>query len=313
MPGAWADGLALLVPAYFEPASGLWGTLANAAARAPLIAIANLFNGPGSSMTPRADYVAAIRGVRIAGGQVIGYVYTQYGKRPLAAVKDDMRRWHELYPLDGFFVDEMSNDPSAPLLAYYAELLRYARELRSTYRVIGNPGTNTDELYLLRQTADVLVIFENHSGYATFSPSAWTRRYTPPQFGNLVYSIPSAEQMTNCVNLAINKRAGLLYVTDDSGANPWDSLPSYWAAEVSLFQSVNGAAAGRVSSRLNMKFADDITFNLEGQGAVGRYILEGASPLGNWQPLSTNLTITGTSIWQILNLPSDRFFRLRQE
>ena len=36
--------------------------------------------------------------------------------------------------------------------------MNYARELRPTYRVVGNPGTNTDESYLLRQAADGLVI-----------------------------------------------------------------------------------------------------------------------------------------------------------
>jgi hypothetical protein len=52
---------------------------------------------------------------------------------------------------------------------------------------------------------------------------------------------------------------------------------------------------------------------LGASGAVGRYVLEAASPLGQWQVLSTNLTNTGTSVWQILNVPPNRFFRLRQD
>src|SRR4051812_19038203 len=84
-----ADGIALLIPAYFEPASGHWKELAAAASRVPLMAIANIFNGPGTGTKARADYFQAIQSVRNAGGQVIGYVYTQYGKRAIDTVKSD--------------------------------------------------------------------------------------------------------------------------------------------------------------------------------------------------------------------------------
>src|SRR5687767_11021555 len=106
---ARADGVAALVPAYFSPATGYWNDLAQAARRVPLVAIANIFNGPGSDTEPRADYLQAIRSVRDAGGQVIGYVYTQYGERAAEVVQNDIQRWRELYPLDGFFIDEMAN------------------------------------------------------------------------------------------------------------------------------------------------------------------------------------------------------------
>src|SRR5687768_7473980 len=76
-----AEGIALLVPAYFGPSSGNWEQLSQAAARVPLVAIANIFNGPGTDTTPRADYVRVMKSVRDAGGQVIVYVYSQYGSR----------------------------------------------------------------------------------------------------------------------------------------------------------------------------------------------------------------------------------------
>src|SRR3954469_9580727 len=176
-----SEGIALLVPAYFAPSSGNWNQLATAAQRVPLIAIANIFNGPGNA-TPRADYVQAMQAVRDAGGQVVGYVYSQYGARAADVVKADMLRWHELYPLDGFFVDEMANTPNVALFDYYAGLTGYARSLKAEYQVIGNPGTNTEEAYRIRNTADVLTIFEGDSSYANFAPAAWTQKYPAYQF-----------------------------------------------------------------------------------------------------------------------------------
>src|SRR2546430_13151201 len=90
-----AAGVALLVPAYFNPSSGYWDQLSYAARRVPLVAIANIFNGPGTDAAPRADYVRAMQSVRDAGGQVIGYVYSQYGSRAADTVKADMLRWHQ--------------------------------------------------------------------------------------------------------------------------------------------------------------------------------------------------------------------------
>ena len=312
-PGIWAEGMALLVPAYFDPGQGRWPAVASAAQRVPLVAIANVNNGPGSGLTARPDYAKALSDLRAAGGQVVGYVYTQYGQRAVEAVKADMQRWHQLYPLDGFFVDEMANSPSPTLLKYYAALLLYARELNPAYRVIANPGTNTDESYLKQSTADVLVIFENDAGYANFAPAAWTKKYPPSAFGHLAYAIATADQMTNVVQLAAARRAGFIYVTDDSGANPWDTLPSYWGAEVSLVEGVNRAAAATAAAKLALQVDRGPGLTLSARGAVGRYILEAAAPLGDWQPLSTNLTNTGTSVWHLLNVPPNRFFRVRQE
>ncbi len=312
-PLALGEGLALLVPAYFEPKSGEWERLAEAARRVPLVAIANIFNGPGGPEAPRPEYVQAMRGVRDAGGQVIAYVYTQYGKRASEVVKSDMGRWHEGYPIDGFFVDEMANDLTTASLEYYAQLQRYARELHPRYQVVGNPGTNTEEAYLKRPAADVVVIFEHHTGYPEFVPAAWTKRYPRTQFGHLTYAVPSTEVMTNFVHLAATRRAGFIYVTDDSGNNPWDTLPSYWEAELATLEQLNQAAAQSVRAQLSLSKATGPILSLVGQGAVGRHVLESSSPLGDWRAVQTNLTNTGTSTWQILNLPPNRFFRMRQD
>jgi hypothetical protein len=139
------------------------------------------------------------------------------------------------------------------------------------------------------------------------------KKYPEPQFAHLTYAVAGAERMTNFVQLAVQRHAGFIYVTDDGGSNPWDTLPSYWEAEVGLIESLNQAAAERLQSRLFLTRETSPTFRLEGRGSTGRYVLEAASPLGDWQALSTNLTNTGTSVWHVLNLSPNRFFRLKQD
>src|SRR6185369_11580988 len=65
---AWqALGLGVLVPAYFDPATGsAWDSLNQAAQRVPLIAIMNPNNGPSTSSD--AAYRRALSALRNAGG-----------------------------------------------------------------------------------------------------------------------------------------------------------------------------------------------------------------------------------------------------
>ena len=311
LAGARAAGIALLVPAYFSPSSGYWDQLALAAPRVPLVAIANIFNGPGTDSTPRADYVRVMNSVRDAGGQVIGYVYSQYGARSADIVKNDMLRWHQNYPLDGFFVDEMSNVANTGIFDYYASLANYARSLKPQYQVVGNPGTNTEEAYRIRNTADVLMIFEG-SNYTNFAPAAWTQKYLPYQFAHLLYGITSANAMQTNLNLAVTRRAGYIYITDDVLPNPWDRLPTYWAEEVAAIESLNRAAARQVLTNLTInKTGNEAT--ISSNGATGLYILE-TSFHGEWTSLATNLTPNGAINWSITNLtiPPNRIFRTRQ-
>jgi hypothetical protein len=308
-----AAGIALLVPAYFNPSSGYWNQLSTAAQRAPLVAIANIFNGPGTDATPRSDYVQALRSVRASGGQVIGYVYSQYGARAADTVKADMLKWHQFYPIDGFFIDEMANSPTTALLDYYAGLAMYARSLKAQYQLIANPGANTAEAYRTRNTADVLTIFEGDSSYATFTPSSWTQNYPPYQFANLVYGIASADTMKTNLNLAISRKAGFIYVTDDVLPNPWDQLPSYWSDEVAAIEALNQAAARQVLTNLTITKAQPNTAAVTSRGATGLYILETGFP-GQWTAIATNLTATGSVDWQITNISilPNRMFRTRQ-
>lgn len=230
-----AHAMDILVPAYFYPAgpNNFWDDLAASAPDVGITAILNPNNGPGASQDP--NYVAAVGDFQSAGGTVIGYVYTQYGARDLATVKADIDAHVSQYGVDGIFIDEMSN--LAGDLAYYEELYDYIKTLSADYTVIGNPGTHTLESYL--NVTDVLVTFENpYATYPGYTPDAWTASYDASQFAHLVYNVPDAGAMQAVIDQAASQNVGYLYVTNDAGANPWNTLPPYWTSEVTAIASV---------------------------------------------------------------------------
>lgn len=233
-----AAGVELLVPAYFYPKTRPgddWHRLTAAAAKVSVTAILNPASGPG----PRADpnYTRVVTAFRKAGGRVLGYVHTSYGKRPLAAVLADIDAYRAFYPLDGLFIDEMADADDAALYAYYASVYAHVKKANAGLRVVGNPGatTTTQGAYFAHKTADALVIFEGtYTHYPRFTPFPWTRDYPTSALGQIIDEVPS-DQWKPVFARARVLRAGLLYVTDaKSVPNPYAGLPGYWDALVAL-------------------------------------------------------------------------------
>ena len=287
-----AEPLGIMVPAYFYPTpGGLWDSLSNVAVRVPLVAIPNPNNGPDTSQNP--DYVAAVNAVRSAGGKVIGYVYTSYTARPLAQVQADIDRHLAFYAADGFFIDEMTDDALTNHLDYYAAIFQYVKAKGAQFTVVGNPGTNTEEDYFTRPTADALVIFEDNTGYAGFTPSGWVTNHPARQFVHLPYNVTNATTMSNYVSLAVARNAGWIYVTNDKGANPWDTLPAYWESEISLVQSINQSAP---STRLALTGMTNRIPSLQISGAPGMYEVQATSNFATWFQVGTvNLSVAETN------------------
>lgn len=234
--------LEVLVPAYFYPVTGSpWNDLNTAAARVPLTAIMNPGNGPGAQID--SNYSQVVNNLRSAGGRVLGYVYTSYAVRPLEDVFADIDRYRQWYPIDGIFVDEMSNSGAATYLDYYQQLYTHIKDVNGNWEVMGNPGTHTQEVYLSRPLADKLIVTEWFGNeYAGYVPSAWNYRYPATKIVHLVHTEPSADQMRVDLDLALERNAGAIYITDDVLANPWDRLPSYWEAKISAIESINAQA-----------------------------------------------------------------------
>ncbi len=267
-----------LVPAYFYPSGNpYWGTLTTSAAATGVNAILNPNSGPGTSADP--NYVTAVNNLRAAGGHVFGYVHTSYGARALGTVEAEIDSYVNFYAVDGIFIDEMSNDNNAAHLTYYATVYNYVKSKNPVFRVIGNPGTNTQEAYLTRPTADVLVIFEDTaSNYAAFAPSAWVSNYTPDHFAHIIHSEPSAASLARDLGLAALRNAGLVYVTNDVLSNPYDTLPPYWtqeAAAIALAGAVQTAddgdpsfgTVGTWTSFTGQGFRNTVRFAAAGSGA----------------------------------------------
>lgn len=231
-----AHALELLVPAYFYPVDEgvtYWQTLADAAPDVAITAILNPDSGPGAAFD--SDYAAVANAFQAAGGRLIGYVYTGYGARSEAVVKAEIDRYYAQYGVDGIFLDEVSN--LAQHLGYYQSLHAYIKGGFARNHIVANPGTQTPEAWLA--TADVLVTFESPAAeYAGYEPDAWTASQDATRFAHLVYDVADADAMRVVIDTARAHNVGHVYVTDDRGDNPWDTLPTYFAAETAYAAAV---------------------------------------------------------------------------
>lgn len=237
-----AHAVNILLPAYFYPSSdpnqSFWDEMTAAAGQVGITAIMNPANGPGSSAN--SDYTTAVDAFRAAGGKVVGYAHTSYGVRSQAEVLSEVASYASFYNIDGIFLDEMSNKSGD--LAYYQSLYSSIKSTNPGYRIFGNPGTNTLESYLT--AADVLVTFENQTGYDTYTPDTWTNNYTADHFAHLLYNVTDEAAMLANVALAADRNVDYLYITNDTQPNPWDTLPHYWNAEVSAISAVPEPSSG---------------------------------------------------------------------
>lgn len=231
--------ITLFVPAYFYPAGeGLkdWERLISAAEQVPITAIVNPASGPGERADP--NYVKIVTRLRRAGATAIGYVSTQYAKRPIQEAKGDVDRWRRMYPMiGGIFFDEQASD--AAQASYYRELFMHARGKIKRAFVASNPGVPCDAAYFESSPPDAICVFEHHKGFESFSPPAeWGERLRR-RCAALPYEASDAEQMRERLRRAAHLRLGHFYATDDNGANPWDRLPVYWEEEVAAVRKAN--------------------------------------------------------------------------
>ena len=265
-----ADGPGLLVPAYFRPGEkGNWDRLVEVAKRrVPVIAVINPEVGPGPEMD--AAYTRAIKDLKKAGGKVVGYVFTKKGLRNQAHVMEDITRYHEFYPdLDGLFIDQMptaetfrelDNRKPSPLRAqfariggskagkasvggsarktmidYYYRVWLHAKALKAEWLVIGNPGGYPDEQFFNEKTADMFVTYAGYDGYDAYQTPAWLKGAKSKETAHLVYDVSFADDMRRRFSQAKAHGVKWIYITDDGGGNPWDTLPAYWNEEVAQF------------------------------------------------------------------------------
>ncbi len=242
-------GLEILYPLYnypnwYDAQTYIWNDIANAGDQVNITAIINPANGPGSSGDPNADYLYGLSDLMAGGVNLLGYVFTDYGNRPLADVKADIDKYYTDYvfsagvTVSGMFFDQAATASDQALFDYYAELYTYAKSYAEFNTVVLNHGINTSEAYT--QYSDINIIYEdNYANWLTYTPDAYLSAYAADQFGALVHSTSSADDMANAIDLALARGIGNLFITDDLLSNPWDNLPSYWNQEVDYIASIS--------------------------------------------------------------------------
>jgi hypothetical protein len=230
-------GQILAIPSYVQPGDAVWEDWQNA--KSVGIMIVNLNNGDDVKFYP--DVLAAVQKTQKKGISVLAYTYTGYGARDPQVVKSKVKAAFDNYHVDGIFFDEAPTSCEAPSpyakdnLEYYRQLTDYARNFEGPDITVLNPGTQPAIDCGWMSIASILVTFEDatYAAYKdTYVDYAWMHVYGRERFWHLIYSVPGESEMKKTLELARQRRAGWVYVTDDGpDGNPWDDLPSYWAAE----------------------------------------------------------------------------------
>jgi Spherulation-specific family 4 len=232
--------LQFLVPLYVYPqlvnGQSNWLPLVEAAKKVPVVAIINPNSGPGGK--PNSDYAQGLKILQQGGVKTIGYVATNYGKRSIDQVKADVDVYNTHFGVQGIFLDEGASDKA--YLNHYAEIYRYIKSKKRLQQVVINPGNQIDEAYLSKPVADQAVVFENTGKeWPGYRASSYLKKYAPQRFAMMLHHVTDRDQLKSYIDLAVQRNVGYLYITNDADSNPWDSLPSYWQAEVEMVRSKN--------------------------------------------------------------------------
>lgn len=231
--GSAAPCPGVVVPAYFAPRSTAAWTAVASSRRAVSWVIVNPQNGPGPAPLP--GYRRLVDRLRRAGERVLGYVPTRQGRigaaRPLAAVA----RYRKWYGVRNAFFDEAPSGPGPEPL--YRRLVA-AVHAQHGFAVL-NPGTVPATGYF--RFADAVVTFESTAArYERTSRRPRSLAGIPARkIWNIVLQAPP-NALARVMEVAADRRAGGLYVTDEGPPNPYDHLPSYWPSEVRGVASCGG-------------------------------------------------------------------------
>ena len=198
--------------------------------------VLNVYNGPG--LVPYGANTYPLARAHRAGIRVLGYVYTSDGKRPLADVEHDVALWQRWYPVDGFFIDNVTATPAE--FTYYLRLDDYIRTTdRRAWIMLNIPAPAREDLRL----GNVMNVYEGPAKrFVRFVPRSWMHDYSANRFGSIVYGVaPNA--LGSVLRLIQSRNIANVYITDRTfSAGPYFKLPSYFAREAMTLRS--GGCAG---------------------------------------------------------------------
>ncbi len=215
---------AAFVPAFFYGA-GIW-TQAAHSEPAPKVMILDI-SGMGAGTAAEPHFQSVVRQAKEAGVTILGYSSTAFGVRPLSQIEADVRNYKAWYGVTDIFLDEVRGVGSQ--LPYYRTLSSYIHGINHGSSIWLNPGNYPEEGYM--SVGNVVMAFEGpYTSYTGIHVPSWAYRYSPSRFANTIYAT-AGSQVHNAISLSRSRNAGYVYVTNRSGANPYDGLPSYWASE----------------------------------------------------------------------------------
>ncbi|MHB8702229.1 MAG: spherulation-specific family 4 protein [Nitrososphaerales archaeon] len=226
------------IPMYFYPGPQ-WANVSLAKAAVGTIVI-NPDSGPGNQPDP--NYASAVKAAQANKIKVLGYVPTTYanGTVSLKQAMIWVNHYYYWYHVNGIYFDQVNSSCAPKALKYYTSLYDHVKAKPRGAIVVLSPGTSTGSCYY--NISDILVTFEgNYTTYVNnYVAASWTAGLPKSHFWHIIYAAPSELDMENAVNLAVTRGADWVYVTDlgGSGANPYDSLPTYFTQEASYATSL---------------------------------------------------------------------------
>lgn len=193
--------------------------------------VINVNDGPGTAVN--SAYTTLISRLRSANIIVLGFVPTNYGNNSLSSVQAQVSSWKSFYPsLNGIFFGGMSNQTTKQ--SYYQSLQTYAKTTKAFTATMGDAGTIVPTAFLNGGTFDTVITYE---GAGVPNPTLYAQydTYANNNIGLLPYGIATlnAEWLGQ-----VNAYVGWVYMTNDGGDNPWDTLPAYFDNLVSTLNQI---------------------------------------------------------------------------
>jgi Spherulation-specific family 4 len=177
---------------------------------------------------------------------VLGYVYTDYGRRSIASIEQDIDHWYRFYPgeIAGIFFDQTSDAQPGTTIsnsAFYQTLASYVHQREREHgEVVFNFGANPSSGWMLASSnaknADIVVTFEgsyNDPGlnpYTAWSQASWESAYPASDFAAMIYDAANplyaspSSYLTACASLNSQR---IKYV---SVGTWYQALPPFWSS-----------------------------------------------------------------------------------
>ncbi|KAL4805129.1 Spherulation-specific family 4-domain-containing protein [Aspergillus unguis] len=236
-------GQQIAVASYINPLAdpAAWDRLVAYDSDKMPILVANVVNGPDYAAD--SDWNDVITRGAASGKTVLGYVRTGYlgvstqkfttrlGSGNLAEwtaqIEQDIDMWYTLYGdnIGGIFFDE--GWPECGANNEYVDLYKYInnytkRKHPGAYTVL-NPGSPMAACF--EDTMDTLLTFElSYDAYKnSYTPNDWTPK-DPRKLWHIIYDVPESA-VEEVAQLAKDRGASFIEITNDVMANPYDNLP----------------------------------------------------------------------------------------